>query len=175
MHGIFGKVTIILSNSIVQFVFLFQASYFFLYLLPYYVVCGLDWEFVGKPQDNLYIITHHYHFLSILISLSCFEEKCFFIKEGSQQQVKCSPLCKSKHSSIPKVESLVAINLDFILFITTFQGGGVVMRILLRLSPRLGARPAYREVRTRSPGDYQSQLPRIILFQPHFLYPVNMY
>ena len=60
-----------------------------------------------------------YHFLSILMSLSCFEEKCFFIKEGSQQQVKCSPLGKSKHSSIRKVESLVAINLDFILFITT--------------------------------------------------------
>ena len=107
-----------------------------------------------------------YHFLSILMSLSCFEEKCFFIKEGSQQQVKCSPLGKSKHSSIPKVESLVAINLDFILFISInkFPGGGAERRSLLRLSQRPGARRVSWEDRTRSPGGYQSQLLRKFYF-----------
>ena len=116
-----------------------------------------------------------HHFLSILMSLSCFEEKCFFIKEGSQQQVKCSPLGKSKHSSIPKVESLVAINLDFILFITTntFPGGGAERRSLQRLSPRPGARRVSWEDRTRSPGGYQSQLLRkfyfIITFSIHWI------
>ena len=111
------------------------------------------------------------------MSLSCFEEKCFFIKEGSQQQVKCSPLGKSKHSSIRKVESLVAINLDFILFITTNkfqeaeQRGGVCRGYLRGRERGRSAGRTGRGLQVVISHNFSENSP----FHHHFLYPLILF